>query len=470
VAVSDGNPGHGRRAGIVARVLRSARVRRFAKIALWTFGALAVLVVAARPFVNDLLWSRIEKAIRGKYDVDVAVDDFALVLRAGEATIRGVRITDHGKPLIEAERVEMSASLWDVFGATYDFRELTVTGLAVHCVVETPTTTNVGRIWNARKTSPGPGDFVRFQKARIVGGQYFVEDSVTDPARPTLLHLENIDVEVRDLQAAGAPRTRDFGDVRLDCVVAQKAAAARLSAVGWFRPITADSTFALHAALTGLDLAEIPQYVDQSSRAWLGGDVMHLVGSMRAKDGVVREGAIVGEVAATGTLLPMNFGGPVFEPVFDERSKLADLFRFGFERLGRVAVIGDVGTAAYGVGKSIVEGTEETIDAMAHLDPFGALSAAGGGVTGGLKSVGEGFVGVGRRILDLAGVLPKDDPAKQEAEFEALHALRRSAMFEAALRSARRGPAARRTYLEKEIGASAPRDAAQDEGDRPKSQ
>jgi hypothetical protein len=211
----------------------------------------------------------------------------------------------------------------------------------------------------------------------------------------------------------------------------------------------------MHAAVTGLDLKQMPQYVDDSTRGWLGGDVMHLVATMHAKNGVIREGAIVGEVVATGTLLPMRFRGTVSDPVFDERSKLDDVFHFGFARLGRVAVIGDVGTGVYGAGESVVGGAVDAFDAMTQLDPLGALAAAGGGVAGVGASLGKGVVNVVKRLFGSGDSPAKTDAAaaKAEAAFAELHAKRHGIMLEAALASAAKGPSARRKRIEAEIAA-----------------
>jgi hypothetical protein len=435
---------------------RVPRRRRLVKAALWTGAALAVLVGAAvalrAALLDRWLWSRIASAIHDKYGLDVASADYEFSLGAGEGVIRGVRITENGKPVVEADAVELSATARDVFAAEYDFRKLTVRGLTVHCVVETPETTNLQRIWARRRIAPGPSDFVRFRDARVVDGSYLVDDSVTDPKRPTLLHLLNVEMVARDLQVDGEPRTRDVGDVRLDGLVAQQGAPARVSLVAWAPPWTPKPTFTLHGAITGLDVSQLPQYVDDSSRWWLGGDLLHLVGTMRAKDGVVEEGAIVGEVAATGSLLPMRFTGPYDDPVFDERSKLADLFHFGFARLGRVAVIGDVGSTFYDVGESVAGGAQDTVEALSRVDPLGALRAAGGGVVGSASSIGKRLVGGVKRLLGVGGDAPADEAERQDAAFSVLHAQRRRAMLEAAEASSAGGGPERRRRLHAELG------------------
>jgi len=431
-------------------------VTRRRKLLVIAAGALVAVFVVLRLCANGLLWSRIAGSIHDKFGVDVEMDDLSLSLLSGDATVLGVRIIDRGTPLIEAQSVEMSVAVTDLFSGKYDFKKLVVRGFAAHVVVETPESTNMRRVVAGRKRGEGPDDFVRFRRARIVDGSYTVADAVTDPKRPSLLRVHDAAVEIENLQVSGEPNSTEIGDLRLDALLAQDGAAARVSMVAWARPWTDAPTFVMHAAVTGLDLKQMPQYVDDSTRGWLGGDVMHLVATMRAKKGVIEHGAIVGEVVATGTLLPIRFGGAVSDPVFDERSKLDDVFHFGFARLGRVAVIGDVGAGVYGAGESVVDGAVDTFDAMTHLDPLGALTAAGGGVAGAGKSLGKGIVDVVKRLFGSGDSPAQTDEAAAvaEAAFAKLHAKRRAAMLDAALASAANGPAARRKRIEAEIAAA----------------
>ncbi|PMY00736.1 hypothetical protein C1Y22_37300, partial [Pseudomonas sp. MPR-R2A5] len=76
-------------------------------------------------------------------------------------------------------------------------------------------------------------------------------------------------------------------------------------------------TFTLHAAITGFDLRQIPQYVTAAQRVAIGGELMHLVADIEVRDGAIEPGAVVGEVAGAGTVLPLRVGGTTSEPVFD---------------------------------------------------------------------------------------------------------------------------------------------------------
>src|SRR5262245_49951671 len=93
---------------------RGPRRRRLARAALWIGVALAVLVGAAvalrAAFLDRWLWSKIVAAIHDKYGLDVASGAYEFSLGDGTGVIHDVRITDAGKPLVEADAVELEAS------------------------------------------------------------------------------------------------------------------------------------------------------------------------------------------------------------------------------------------------------------------------------------------------------------------------------------------------------------------------
>ncbi|TAJ08692.1 MAG: DUF748 domain-containing protein [Planctomycetota bacterium] len=416
--------------------------------------ALSVLV-GLRTFASRMVLSRLVDSARDVFGVELAIDDLSLEFWSGKATAHGVRIRDAGVAVIEAERVELSASARDLFGGTYDIHELVLVRPVLHVVVEPSRTTNLARIFGRRESSGAP-HLVVLRDARVLDGRCVLEDAHTDAEHPLELDLEGVEVAVTDLQLAGEPRRDVIGDIRVDARLVQKHSFANIAVVGWTSGFRQPLSIALHAAVTGLDLAAIAPYVKKSTRRALGGDVLHIVGALRAEEGAIEDGAIAAEVVETGAKLSLRFGGTLSNVVFDEDSKLAALFELPFARLGHLGNVAltstwgsavELGGGLRGAGESVVGGVAGTVDKVLRLDPLGALGAAGGGLVGGVEALGGGVVGGVKAIF---GSQSRSDEEKERARdaraFEELHAQRRRAMIEAALavrRSSRGTTAAR---------------------------
>jgi hypothetical protein len=450
--------------------------RRRTIVIVTVLAGLSLLLVGLRLFASRLVMSRIVSSVHDRYGVDLVIDDLSLSLGSGSARARGLRILDAGTVIAEAEEVELSASIRDILGKNYDFHELVVTRPVLHVVVEPGHSTNLSRIFARRKRPDSLASSVLLREARVVGGRCVVHDAQTDSDHPALLTFDGVGLELSDLQVSGRPRSSAIGDIRLDALFVQKNAPARVTLVGWTPGLTGKPTIALHAAITGLDLAQLPQYVKESTRAVLGGDLMHLYGTLRTNEGIIEDGAIAAEVVANGDKHALRFGGTTSDIVFDKESKLATLFRLPFVGLGRLGDVAltstwgaavDLGTGLYDAGDAVVSGVAGTLGSMARLDPLGALEATGAGLIGGVEALGGGLLGGVKRFF--GGGKSAADKAKQgaqrEVEFTALHVECRRAMLEAALLSARDSSGARkqRIALELETVSSAAPGAARSE-------
>jgi hypothetical protein len=437
-------------------------------LAAGLFGALA-LVVGLRMSVNRIVWARIASATHETYGVDVTVDDLSLSLLDGRATARGLRITDAGTTVIEAEEFVLSASIRDLLGGSYDFAELILLRPVVHVVVEDGATTNLARILARAETSDGRANLVRFQDARIVDGRCELDDPFTDKKNPAVLSFDKVQLILTDLQVSGEPRSAEMGDFRLDAELRQEDSPARIAIVGWMPPMGEQLTLSLHAAVTGLDLDQLGPYVGSGARSTLGGDVIHLGASMRVDKGEILDGAVAAKVVESDAEYTLRFGGTTSGIVFDQNSKLAALFHIPFARLGHLGDVAltstwgaasDVGAGVVEAGMSLAGGVEGTLGSLLQLDPLGALEAAGGGVVGGAKGLGGGILdGVGRlfgRSESKADETKRN--AKQKREFAKLHDECRREMLAAALVSAQGSSNGRERRIKAELQAATAKD------------
>ncbi len=428
------------------------------------------IFVGLRLSLNRIVWSRIAAAFHDTYGIDVAIDKLSISLINGRATVRGLRVTDGETLVLAAEEVQLAASIRDIVGGSYEFETLVVTRPVFYLAVEKGESTNIVRIFNRGKQSDGDARVVFFQDARVIDGRFELEDAQTDRKHPVKLVFKDVEVSIHDLQVFGEPRNSELGDLRVDALLEQKHEPTRISLVGWAPPMGGKLTIALHAAITGLDLEQLPQYVTSNTRSALGGDVIHLVATMLTTDGAIKKGAIKAEVVATDMNIPMRFGGTTSDIVFDKDSKLSALFHLPFARLGHIGDVAltstwgaarDVGSGFIDAGASVVDGFKGTLGSMVRfeqIDPLGALQAAGGGVIGGVEALGEGFIDGTKRVFHFGESKSKKakKKAKQALEFTKLHERHRRAMLAAALASADDKQADRKRRIEHELEPAKP--------------
>jgi len=431
------------------------------------FLGVLLTVLVAIPVVlhfskNRLVWSRIVASLHEVYGLEVEAESVSLSLLSGKGTIRGIRITEAGSALLEADEVQISASLGGMLRGVYDFEALTVIRPVFHIVVEAEKRTNFGRIFAERKPAGGPAKFTFLENAHVMDGTCLLADDVTDPDRPLALRFESLQLALSHVQISGEPRSSANGDMRLDALLVQARAPCRIALVAWAPSWRSPPTFALHAAITGLDLAQFPQYAKKSIRSALGGDVLHLAGNMRAIDGSIVDGAIGATVVETGSDHFLRFGGTTSDLVIDQDSRLALLFDLPFARLGHLGELGitttlgaatAVGKGIVGAGESAVSGVADTIEGMIRLDPLGALEAAGGGVLDSAKALGGGVVDGVRRLFGGLGTRAENahEDVERERRFAALHHDCRRAMIRAALESAGDSSNEREQRIETEL-------------------
>jgi hypothetical protein len=447
---------------------------------------LAVLVVAvflAVQFaVAPFLRSTLQGALADRYGLGLEVDSVSVSVFSGKGTLTGIRVRDGGRILLEADEAQAEIGVRDVLDGRYDFRRIVLVRPVLHVVVEPSGRTNFRRIISTppkAPSAPGPPGVVVLRDARIEDGRIEFVDALVDPAHPLQVVLDHLEVTLTEVQVSGPPVTDSWGDVRVDAVMPQPEFPARLSIVAWAKQQQARPTFVSHAALTGLDLRNLPQYVSAGDRIALGSDVLNLASSFDVRDGVIAVGAIAGELAGTNTVLPLRVGGTIDAPVFDDKSALAALLKVPLGRVGRMGEVTvgaawsvlkggavaakDVGGGVVGAGESVVGGAGGAYEGLAEGDPLGALKAAGGGVVGGVKSLGSGLVEGVKSIFgggsSAAQALAGVEPADLDARFEKLHRARRRRMLEGALASVPKVAEARRARVAAELAAM-PKDEA----------
>ena len=456
--------------------------------------ALIVLVVAvfvtAELFVAPFVRNTLRDALDNRYGVTLEADSVSVALLRGNVTLTGVRVKDGDHVILEAEEARGSIGVRDVLDARYDFRELVLVRPVLHLRVEGPNGSNLRRILRTPPKRPprgGPPDIVVLRDLRIEEGRVEWKDAITDPKQPLDLVVDDVEIALTQFQAGGTPITDCWGDLRGEGVLRQPEVPARISIVAWAKQREDEPTFIAHAAVTGLDLRTLPQYVSATDRFALGSDYLHLAATFDVRDGKFELGAITGEVAGTRTVLPMIVGGTTDDPVFDEDSRLATLMRVPLGRVGRMGEVAagaawsvvkggatgaaEVGGGVVDAGKSLAGGAGGAYRGIVDGDPLGALAAAGGGILGSVKALGSGIVGAAKSIVGggsgaaqaLAGVAPED----LDAQFTALHRERRRRMLVAALASVPEGVEGRRERVAAEVeemGEQEPEPA----GDTPK--
>jgi hypothetical protein len=452
-----------------------SRRRRWIAASAGILVAVAVTVVIERLTLSARVLRSIETAIAERYGVEVRADDLTLSVLDGTAALECVRISEGGKVVFEAERVEAGMRVRDAIDGRYDLARLVLVRPVLRVVVEADGRTNVRRIL-ARPANPpesGRRGVAVLRDATAQGGRIEFDDAVTDPAAPMHAVLRDVRVSVAEMQLSGDPVTESACDFRADCVLEQPGFPARVSVVAWGSRPGAASSLSLHAAITGLDLRQVPHYASAAQRAAIGGDLIHLVADIQARDGVIEPGAVVGEVPGAGVVLPLRVGGTTSEPLFDIESPLGTLLQFPLARVGRFGTVAfgagwsavksgagaasDIGSGGAQAGEALGEGFGTAGGDVIAGDPLGALGAAGGGVVGAATSLGGGFVAGAKRLLGLGADDPPAgaDAALLDREFAEVHARRRLAMLRAARASVSRDdPAARRRRIDAEIGPS----------------
>ncbi len=445
--------------------------------------AAAVVVVLTATIVGRLtvsarLLEKLQTAISERYGVEARADDLSLSFLDGTAALEGFRIVDGATTVLEAERVEISALVRDVLDGRIDCAKLVVVRPVLRVFVEADGRTNLVRILATPRKSPprdGPGGIVVLRDARVEDGRIEFDDAVTAPEQPMRIVLRDLRAVITELQCSGEPITESSADFRVDCEADQPGFSARVSVVAWSPPFRGAPTFSLHAAITGYDLRQIPQYVSATERVAIGGELMNLAVDIQARDGVIEPGAIVGEVAGAGTVLPLRVGGTTDDPVFDLESTLGTLLEIPLSRAGRFGVVAlgagwstlkgggeaaaDIGVGVADAGVSLGTGLVDAGSGLASGDPLGALEAAGGGVVGVATSIGGGLVAGAKRLFgggsDAVSSFAGADAETLDREFAEVHAARRVAMIRAALASVPDGvAAARRKRIEAEIAES----------------
>lgn len=425
----------------------------------------------------DRLLDALRAGLLDRYGLEVRAGDVSLSLLRGTASFEDVRIVDGPVTVLEAARIEVDGRVLDLVAGRYDCARLTVLRPVVRIFVEPDGRTNLKRILatpRKRARAPGPGDVVVLREAAIEDGRVEYTDAILDPGQPLRLVVLRLRGTVTEWQLAGEPAASSATDLRADGEIEQPGFPARVTAAIWSSPPGEAPVWTLQAAVTGFDLRRIPQYVGASERAAIGGDLVHLAVDVRSRGGVIGPGTAVGEVAGSGTLLPMGIGGTTGDPVFEGESPLSSLLRIPLSRAGRfgevalgagwsvltggAGAVADVGGGVLDAGVSLGTGLVNAGADAVTGDPLGALAEAGGGILGVFTSLGGGLIdGAGSLLGGGSGAVDAllgADPADLDARFAELHAARRLVILEAALASSGgSGEGARRARIEAEVAA-----------------
>ncbi len=440
--------------------------------------SLMATAVVGRLMAAERLLEALRAAVLDRYGLEARADDVTLSLVRGTAVFENFRVLDGPVTVFEAARIEVDGRVLDVLERRFDCAKLTVLRPVVRIVVEADGRTNLRRILaTPRKdaSAPRPADLLQLREGTFEGGRVEFTDVVTDPGLPVTVVARQLRGTMNEWQFSGEPSAVSSGDFRADGEIRQPGFPARVSVVAWCSPPGGDPTWTLQAAVTGFDLRLVPQYVGAAGRAALGGDYIHVAVDIRSRSGVIGPGAVVGEVAGSGTVLPMRVGGTTSEPVFDAESPLATLLRIPLARAGRLGAVTldagwsvvkggagavvDVGGGVVDAGVSLGTGLVNAGGEFLSGRPLPALAEAGAGVLGVFTSLGGGLLdGVGSLFgggAAAARALTGADVAELDRQFGELHAARRLAMLRAALASAGGGGAkARHGRIAAEIGAS----------------
>jgi hypothetical protein len=431
----------------------------------WLAASAAVLLVllgiavAARMMAANRLLLAIQVALRDRYGVEAHADDVALSLRHGTAVFKGFHIVDGPVTVFEAERVDVAIAVRDVLGQKFDCSKVRLLRPVLRVSVEAGGETNVQRILRTPlKGDPATAahNVILIREGSFEDGRLEFTDAFADPENPLRLTAVGVRGSISEWQFDGEPATDSFADFRVDGTIEQTDLPCRFSITTWCSPPAGVEDLTMLAVLTGIDLRGIPQYVGAGYRAAFGGDFLHVAVNLRARDRAIVRGAAVGEVAGTGTLLPLAIGGTLEDPMFDAESTLATLLNIPLGRVGRIGsvaldagwsvvkgsaeAVADIGGGVVDAGVSLGTGLANAGEAVIAGDPIGAVTETGAGALGVATSIGEGII---QGVMSIFGggagaydAISGADAARLNLLFESLHATRRLKMLEAALTSA----------------------------------
>jgi hypothetical protein len=397
-----------------------------------------VLITAARLALPWWLRTRLIPAQGHKLGYEVTVEDISLSLLRGGALLEGLRVaTSSGVEHLRVKSVAAQVDLRSLREPNIVVESAEIAGLEFYHWLggpEAPAPEPEGTTPEDTGTE-STGDAQRGVLVRafdVVDSRLVLFDLERVPSGPAF-DLRAIELHVRNWQVGERHDPIWTGTVDLDASLVQRSKPALVSVIGWQLPAggaRTAQTLGIHAALTGLDLASFPAYVDSSQRKMLGQDRIDLVASTELVGDTILRGAVIGTIAERSEPLSVRFSGPISHPTFDASGSLAALFELPFARLGTPGVV------VWDTSSAVVGGAVDAVSSLAKADLVGVGTSVVGAAEGAATSIGKGISGAARGIGSLFGKKDRSQPTEPPQAVhprlrEALQAERERALEEA---------------------------------------
>jgi hypothetical protein len=403
------------------------RRRKWVRRGLMAVALLIVAAVAGRVALPGFVHGWLKELLARQLNIDVEIGEIDIDLAAQHVTIVNLHAAVDGSPLAVCPRVDADVDILALVRG-----EDTTISLEFHELVGSihleEKGLNLGRIQPrdapAEEPEPAP-DAAAAEPAAHIGlnmrafeAVIHFQDKVTDPQKPLSLKLENASVTAWEVLVSGPDEGAPIMDVRLLGAIHQEVGPA-LIAAGMWKGLDSDGTFLeLHSAVTAFDVTTIPQYVTSSAGTILGGELLHVSGTVIASGGTIETGLIDIDVEGARSNLELRLGGPLNAPVFDSESPVLDAFRLSYLR------VVDSGSGVFSAGVSVGESLWDRASGLV-TETSGGVGSAVSELS--LKKLGEG---IWRGISGLFTGHSKDDGSADRVERWAGYARRQIAFRE----------------------------------------
>jgi hypothetical protein len=339
----------------------TSRLRRWLRRLLILGVLLVVGLVVAYFVVRAMLPGFVEvwlhDTVEDATGIELEIDEIELDLQRGYAKVTGIEATLGDKPLASVAWAEVTTDVQGLIDGDDEDIKIVLHELRGEIRNEPENRLNLALISDTIAerqaeddgSPPSPQRLTLTFETREAVFQY--SDDVSDPSNPLRLSAIDTDVVVARLPVQGPDRTDELMDVYVAGLVEQPEEPAMFAFGMWTGPDDTGTYLEAHAAVTGFDGRQIPQYVTPGAKRILGGYMLHGSGTMVAHGDVIEQGLIEVEVEGRRTSLPLRFAGRLGEPQFDMDSPMFQVFRLGWLR---VADSGDtVWRTSKDVGASI---------------------------------------------------------------------------------------------------------------------
>ena len=276
-------------------------------------------------------------------NLDLTIDEIEINLLDGRVRLTGIEAQLDGEHLASIREADARLDVYEVLFGEGGTITIILRGLTGEIRVEDGGRLNLGRIGGPENTPPAVPDPEPNTPAigtnRIYldvianGAQIVVHDTVTEPANPVELEIYQAAIRALRVLVVGADIGAELMDLQLLGAVGEREAPALIAAGFWLGEEDDGTYLELHAAVTGVDIRAIPQWVTPSAGSILGGNVMHASATAVARGDAIESGVIQIDVEGARTNLELRFGGPLDAPVFDMGSPVFQAFRLSYLRV-----------------------------------------------------------------------------------------------------------------------------------------